>query len=357
MTKRFLIAAIAVSALLAAGCGKDDPVGPSDDPGKENSGQTDDPGKTEEPKPTEEPTVTLASSLVGKWSEIAMSQSGDDEQWLVDFKEDGTCIVNEYDWETESYSQKTGTWSVDEKAYTLTVTPAGEETSTCEVELIGGGAWLALIYDYQDENWRSREVMNLHKLGADVKSKPIPDGRWDAPHNGFPPESYDKTVDYRFSMIVEGDKVDLYILPWGMHLQGKYTQDKGMIALELDQAHVWQAAYMESDGAGGGWIGWSAWGPPSEDYEDTWDYDCGGINPETLEPQSPYQWYSIEELLAMGVKPDDDTPLTFDEILWEYADNLWGTAREFERFDLCVNEDGTRIYCNVVGLVGCMYKR
>ena len=87
------------------------------------------------------------------------------------------------------------------------------------------------------------------------------------------------------------------------------------------------------------------------------------MNAETFELQSPYTYYSVSSILAMGVNPKDhpqeykDDPLQFKFMIYEIGENLRDNARGLCDFDLCVAANGKEAYGGAVGLSPWLYKR
>lgn len=325
------ILAIAAAVLFVAGCAKD----PDD-------GSTTSAG--------------LEASLVGEWKKSLY-----EEEWIYPiytFNEDGTYTVKDIEWDDSGQKEveTSGTWAVNEEAKTLTLKPQRGEAQTFEALVIGGGAWLVLGGEESDEGWNSHWVQNFHKVGKEPVSGPLSDGRWDAPFEGVVPEAYTRDVDYRMVLLVNGNTVDFYVPIWGRHIQGTFTLDKGFLSIETDAEHVWQACWGRST-TDGSFIGWSASGAPSEEFEDTWDYSYNSIDAETFVPQWPYQWRSAAELLEFGTKPDTDPRYTYEELVWDFAMNFLSESIEMCNFEFCVNDEGTEAYCSMSGLDLWLYKR
>lgn len=338
MLKRFLMMAAVV--LFAAGCSKDD----SESDNLEN---------------TNPATSTLKASLVGQWND-RIGNTWENASYV--FNEDGSYVETEKVWDDQAGelvdANYPGSWTVNEDTRVLTLTPQGEAAQSIQVDLLGGGAWLAFIYEDSGDEWKQRSIQNFHKVGKETVSGKLADGRWDAPFTGFRPEAFTRDGDYRLVLLSSGSNVDLYVTSWGLHIQGSYTLEKGVLIIATDDEHIWQACYgRRAETGDGGWIGWGAWGAPSEEFEDTWDDSYGAIDVETFIPQYPYQWRSIAELERMGSKPNGDYAITYEEIVWEYAQGIREEARDLSRFDFCVNNKGTEAYASLVGLDLWLYKR
>ena len=327
------ILAIAAAVLFVAGCAKD----PDD-------GSTTSAG--------------LEASLVGEWKKSLY-----EEEWIYPiytFNEDGTYTVKDIEWDDSGQKEveTSGTWAVNVEAKTLTLKPQRGEAQTFEALVIGGGAWLVLGGEESDEGWNSHWVQSFHKVGKEAVSGPLTDGRWDAPFEGVVPEAYTRDVDYRMVLLVSGNTVDFYLPPYGRRIQGTYTLDKGILSIETDAEHVWQACWGRHAISGnGGFICWQASNPPSEEFEDTWDYSYNSIDAETFVPQSPYQWRSVAELLELGTEPQNGYTSTYEEIIWSFAKDILDDSLAMCSFGFCVNDEGTEAYSNIVGLDLWLYKR
>lgn len=328
MSKKFIYAIMAAVALLAVSCDKDD---------KDNENEQEQQIKDEK--------VTKAD-LIGSW--------GMDETPTFVFKEDGT--YTESRWE-ENIS---GQWTMSENK--LSFTPNGGEAWDAGFMLIGGKAWLVLVYEDDDPEYKFRSFENFRKIGATVASGTLTDGRWDAPRDGFAPASYTKDASYTFCMLIKGTTIDLYVPMWGYHIQGSFTLSDGKMHIETDDDHIWFGAYMEQDGDYGS-IGWNAWDTPSEDYRATWDDSYGSMNAETFELQSPYRYYTVNEIKAMGKKPDPNDneyktePWKFKFMIYEWGENVHENCMDLCDFNLCVAPSGKEAFGGAIGLCPWIYKR
>ena len=322
MSKKLLIALLAAFALVAVSCDKTDGQG---------NGKN---GKVSK------------SDFVGSW--------GQNGSVVYIFKDDGT--YTEATWDTTI----AGKWELKDNK--LSFTPDDGEAWDTDFLLIGGKAWLVMISEFGEGAEKSRMFDNYRKTGATVDSGKLTDGRWDATHNGVKPESYEKDTDYTFCMIIKGKTVDLYVPVWGMHIQGQFTLSDGKMHIEADDDHIWQAAYKTGDSVSGS-IGWNAWGCPDEDYANTWDDSYGAMNAETFELQSPYVWYTANQIKAMGEKPVPGDPkyennkYMFKYMLYEYGESVSANAQDLCDFELCVAPGGKEAYGGAVGLSPCVYKR
>ncbi len=312
MSKRLFIAILAAATLLMAGCKKEEPT----------------------------------SGLVGSW--------GWNETPQLVFNNDGS--YKDTRWE----GNVTGKWSL--KGDKLTCTPNGEEAWDANIILTGGNAWLVLVYEDNQGGNKYRSFENFRKIGATVSSGKLTDGRWDATRSGYKPAKYEKSTDYTFCMVVKGNTVDLYVPAYGWHIQGTFTLTDGKMHINADDDHIWQAAYKTGDAEEGS-IGWNAWGCPDEAYESTWDDTYGAMDAENFTIQSPYTWYTVNQILAMGEKRRPGDPsyenerYMFKYMIYDYGENLHDNAQAFLDFDLCVAANGTEAYGGAVGLSPWIYKR
>ena len=322
MLKKLFVPLFVATALFFVGCNKDD------DPTTDNDGK-----------------VTQAD-LVGSW--------GWDNKPSFVFNADGTYT------ETRWESTASGKWSLNESK--LTLTPTGAAAWDVDIVLTGGKAWLVFVYEDGEGENKYRSYENFRKIGATVNSGTLSDGRWDAPRDGFHPETYSKSTSYTFCMIISGKTVDLYVPMWGYHIQGTFTLSDGRMHIDTDDDHIWWGAYKTGDSESGS-IGWQAAGPPDEDFEATWDYSYGSMDAETFKLQSPYTWYSVNDILKMGKKPDPNDeeyklePYLFKFMLYEVGENLRDNAMDLCDFDLCVAANGKEAYGGAVGLSPWLYKR
>ena len=317
MTKKLFLSILAATTLLAVSCDKDNPDGKAS---KED--------------------------IVGSWAV--------DESTAFVFKADGTYTDSRWG------SSVSGTWEL--KDTKISFAPSREPAWEADYVLTGGKAWLVLIYeDGQGEN-KFRSFESFRKVGATVDSGKLSDGRWDAPRGGYKPAEYTKATEYTFCMVIKGKNVDLYVPAWGYRIQGTFTLSNGQMHIDTDDDHIWWGAYRTGDSESGS-IGWQAAGPPTDDFEATWDYSYGSMNAETFQLQSPYTWYSVNDILKMGKKPDPndqeykDNPFAFKFMLYETGEGVRANALDLCDFDLCVAGNGTEAYGGAIGLSPWLYKR
>lgn len=108
----------------------------------------------------------------------------------------------------------------------------------------------------------------------DSKAKFSLDGRWDGSRKGGGHVHQDMTL------IFNGNKVDVYIIAWGDHLQGTYTYENDLLTFSFNNENAYDALIIE------------------EGYKG-WDMSDGAFDPETLEltytQEKPYRWYKMEQ--------------------------------------------------------------
>ena len=99
------------------------------------------------------------------------------------------------------------------------------------------------------------------------------DGRWDAPRFADNPE------DIAFVAIFAGDNLDLYVIPWGQHVVGKYTMTDGVINYNITAGYnAYTDVQYDDDN---NMIGW-AW-------------NAGNLDAATLTLTEGYDWYMMDE--------------------------------------------------------------
>ena len=184
---------------------------------------------------------------------------------------------------------------------------------------------LVLISEMGVKSYAGRSFMIYYKKGAKIPAFTLSDGRWDCPHSGVKPSDVTaRDNDYRFTLMVKGNTMDMYVHAWGFHINGTYTINNGEV--NYDFTNTWQGIYREGES----W-GWSASGPPYEaDKWANWDYSYPNMNPETFELRAPY---SYEE----GDPLDNGAP--------------------FHNFKFVVTDDGKEAYGTIVNLECWFFKR
>lgn len=105
------------------------------------------------------------------------------------------------------------------------------------------------------------------------KTKVSLDGRWDGTRQGGGHGHQDMTL------IFDGNKVDVYIIAWGDHLQGTYSYQNDTLSFSFNNDNAFDALIVEDTYKG-------------------WNMADGAFNPETLEltytEEYPYRWYVME---------------------------------------------------------------
>ena len=108
----------------------------------------------------------------------------------------------------------------------------------------------------------------------DSKAKVSLDGRWDGSRKGGGHGHQDMTL------IFKGNKVDVYIIAWGDHLQGTYTYENYLLTFSFNNENAYDALIIEDTYKG-------------------WNMSDGAFDPETLEltytEELPYRWYKMDE--------------------------------------------------------------
>jgi hypothetical protein len=97
------------------------------------------------------------------------------------------------------------------------------------------------------------------------------EGRWDAPRFADNPE------DIAFVAIFGKDNLDLYVIPWGQHMEGTYTYSNGMVHYDITAAY--QAYTDVSYNDNGDMISWS--------------WNAGNLDAATLTLSEGFDWYEM----------------------------------------------------------------
>ena len=351
MFKNYLLALVAVFALLMAGCTKPqannpdtntdnttdtDPNSNKDDDGnKEDDG--DDPEKDPDQEPGKEEAKITSADFVGSWN-----QGNQTDVYIL--KEDGTYIENRWG---DSFS---GQWAFKEEDSTITLAREDSEPWTTKVLLIGGKAWMVFVEESDpSEEYQFHSTESFRKAGVTVQSGPLGDGRWDAPHGGIRPKEYNDDADYSMCFVVSGSNIDLYVPMWGWHIQGTFTLEDGYLKIATDDDHIWVGKQISVSDQYNWYFGWNAWNE---------EMDCNSMNAETFELVG-FNWYTVNELKAMGHAPEDpeNPDPSFQTQIWLNAVQIHEDAMELCNFELCVTDDGTEAYGGSVGLNSWFYKR
>jgi len=96
------------------------------------------------------------------------------------------------------------------------------------------------------------------------------DGRWNAVRVGSPD-------DYILSFIFSGNRLDVYIIAWGMHFVGTYTYADGVISYSISDVY---RAFSD--------VSYDDHGKMS-----TWSWTAGDMDPQTFQLQPGYDWYNM----------------------------------------------------------------
>ena len=96
------------------------------------------------------------------------------------------------------------------------------------------------------------------------------DGKWDAPRS---PEQAD---DIAFSLVFNGDHLDLYVIAWGQRYSGNYSYANDVVSFNVTSA---SQAYTDVVYEDGKIVGYS--------------WSAGNLDPKTLKLASGYDWYDL----------------------------------------------------------------
>ena len=86
-------------------------------------------------------------------------------------------------------------------------------------------------------------------------------------------------TDYSFSLIFKGNKLDVYVIAWGVHVEGTYTYADNEVTYNITKAH-------------------KAWTDVSYDEKGnmiTYSWMAGDMDQETFELAPEYGWYPLPE--------------------------------------------------------------
>lgn len=213
------------------------------------------------------------SDIVGAWEDAL-------DECVYTFNEDGS-----YTQAYEGSDPRKGTWTLEGGKLTLSI-----DNISVGAKLFGEKA--AMVWDYRASENDPMDFIILTKKGATIKqAATLPEGRWDAPHMGVKPDDENSELnDYTLCFVSKGGTLDMYVLAWGFHVQGKYSIADGH--LKFDSPKMWQGIYRHDS-----YKGWSAYGPP---YDGAPGYNADGepldgvanMNPQTFEIKSAW---SVEE--------------------------------------------------------------
>ena len=108
------------------------------------------------------------------------------------------------------------------------------------------------------------------------------DGRWNI-YLQDPDTGKEIPEDYRFSLIFKGDKLDIYIIAWGEHVEGTYTYANDKITYNISKVHkAWADVYETEEN------------DKTLTITGSWDA-YQGMNQETFELNSIYSWYLLSK--------------------------------------------------------------
>ena len=92
--------------------------------------------------------------------------------------------------------------------------------------------------------------------------------------------------DYSFSLIFKGNKLDVYIIAWGEHIEGTYTYANNEVTYNITkQSKAWTDVSFDDEG---NMISYS--------------WMAGDMNQETFELAEGYAWYPIPDGDPQDVK-------------------------------------------------------
>ena len=92
--------------------------------------------------------------------------------------------------------------------------------------------------------------------------------------------------DYSFSLIFKGNKLDVYIIAWGEHIEGTYTYANDEITYNITkQSKAWTDVSFDEKGK-----------------MVTYSWEAGDMNQETFELAEGYDWYPIADGDPQDVK-------------------------------------------------------
>lgn len=96
------------------------------------------------------------------------------------------------------------------------------------------------------------------------------EGRWNV---------YKTEGDYSFSLIFKGNKLDVYIIAWGEHIEGTYTYADNKVTYNITkQSKAWTDVSFDEHG-----------------NMETYSWMAGDMDQETFELAEGYDWYPIPD--------------------------------------------------------------
>ena len=121
-----------------------------------------------------------------------------------------------------------------------------------------------MTWSYIDEEYGLMDPQVWYRSNASFDKK-VSDGRW----NGFVGEDGD---DHGMVYIFNGNDIDIYIIAWGEHLKGSFTHEGGVMSVNLSKGYNARIGDEES-----------------------WSWEAGNLDPETLELTPGYSWWQMDE--------------------------------------------------------------
>ena len=96
------------------------------------------------------------------------------------------------------------------------------------------------------------------------------DGRWNI---------YKTDTDYSFSFIFKGNKLDVYVIAWGVHVEGTYTYADDEVNYNITKAQkAWADVSFDEDGK-----------------MVSYSWFAGDMDQETFKLKPGYDWYPLSE--------------------------------------------------------------
>ena len=106
------------------------------------------------------------------------------------------------------------------------------------------------------------------------------EGRWNVYRNADDPS------DYTYSLIFKGNKLDVYIIAWGEHVEGTYTYANNEITYNITKQ-------------------WKAWTDVTFDEKGnmiTYSWMAGDMDKDSFELLPGYEWYPLADGDPQDVK-------------------------------------------------------
>lgn len=97
------------------------------------------------------------------------------------------------------------------------------------------------------------------------------EGRWNVWRGADNPQ------DYTFSLIFKGNKLDVYIIAWGVHVEGTYTYANDEVTYNITKAqHALSGVTFNEKGE-----------------MESWSWMAGDMDKDTFELAPGYDWYPL----------------------------------------------------------------